>query len=879
MVNLTQLIKDMLFVSSDKNNPTQVTPAQFNGLTKAEIDVLMKKKANKSALPFTQYGDQTFLPINASGSFEGASLNGPGIVGNIEPDGTILMLRCGSDGRKFGVYYAQVVMTNGVYTSLKPLGAEYKPAFFPDGYWADFVCQSVRGQIVGHLRNAAGDTSRWFVARTNGTLDATKHEGFILTGSVWSEGGLYLTPDNVVWAFSSVSVQDDGHRIQVATGPVTAGATNPIGLVTNWTCNGITVPYTDTHIRFSGAKQGTDPATDPYVLSSGPNVSGLGPQMGRNYIEITPLSATTFSLLYSHETWVGLANGAADRPWIVRQFTVDIAAKTATITDDTRGTVTMVNNGTSITVGGNAKRDPGVARPGWVGNNVTCLSHLNDGRVLSSMYQNSQMTVFLSNNTYTTDQLRSANRNLTPNVSKGYDPLYGSPIGSQVYAITPHTWDRVIVRTLWGDGNSSRWQLVSVPLSDTLVDYRLPNGRLTKSYQLGTDRRLVTPARPLVMHLTEYALGGCRRSHCFTRNRLTGCSNLDENYQGADDITIPVGHFQDVESAALLTVKAKGVSPDLAKVKSAIYIPQITGSAPPFAIVHVGYNTNCAAVVHVSLNFNGQKTGVMPSPGITSAVADMDWFNGSQISIDYSEQDTPGINLYESSGFAYITGTAPIWEGHVGNGCFMGLFATVNSAGTWNIRAKNPTYVYATDGENHLMMHPKFSALGGGNVVVRGSGAVGADSGYCAVGIYSTQADGINGDTSKEAIIATQAVVNGWIVYITDTIPCSVPGVNGTVPVTTVDLTTIANPPSNNTFYFYVELSAGVFSYKVSTTPLATSLSRLYIGNVTTNEVGIDKINIKKVIGIGGFSLSADKVGSAIPISTGLPNVFGNLTW
>lgn len=87
------------------------------------------------------------------------------------------------------------------------------------------------------------------------------------------------------------------------------------------------------------------------------------------------------------------------------------------------------------------------------------------------------------------------------------------------------------------------------------------------------------------------------------------------------------------------------------------------------------------------------------------------------------------------------------------------------------------------------------------------------------------------------------------------------------------------NLAPNSKTYIYFALSAGVPTYIASTTALAETNTRMYIGSVSTNGVAVTNIDVQPVIRLGLHRLSTTAKGASIPVSGGGPNYESPLLW
>lgn len=145
-----------------------------NGLL-AEADTYLPD----DVLSISRYGTYSYLPIPAQGNYPAAGIGGGTAVGEMEDDGTFVLLRNGGDAISRGVYYAYCKFTSdGKIAKFIPTTMEYAPAGLPVGARVDLVNRGSEGVFA--MRDTLGNK---YLVLTNGTMDFTKHRIFkVLSG-------------------------------------------------------------------------------------------------------------------------------------------------------------------------------------------------------------------------------------------------------------------------------------------------------------------------------------------------------------------------------------------------------------------------------------------------------------------------------------------------------------------------------------------------------------------------------------------------------------------------------------------------------------------------------------------------------------------------
>lgn len=124
----------------------------------------------------------------------------------------------------------------------------------------------------------------------------------------------------------------------------------------------------------------------------------------------------------------------------------------------------------------------------------------------------------------------------------------------------------------------------------------------------------------------------------------------------------------------------------------------------------------------------------------------------------------------------------------------------------------------------------------------------------------------------------------------TDPLPVTVAGTRVTIGETPLimggkkyilDSTIIqAVTTPNSLRWLFVTMVDGVPGYVMSETYVVNeSTDTMYVGTIATSASGVVTADLKKVTRLDIYRLSATRVGSAIPISTGDPTGAGNFAW
>jgi hypothetical protein len=130
-----------------------------------------------------------------------------------------------------------------------------------------------------------------------------------------------------------------------------------------------------------------------------------------------------------------------------------------------------------------------------------------------------------------------------------------------------------------------------------------------------------------------------------------------------------------------------------------------------------------------------------------------------------------------------------------------------------------------------------------------------------------------------QRVLVSQDVAQGWNVYFTDNQPLIMNGKFFTMPITSINLTSIKANPASTTFYVYIVITAGVPAYVIQTTDQAESATVMFVGTIITGATSITATNMAKVTRIANYRATPTRGGSSIAVSVGTPDSTAALAW
>jgi len=124
-------------------------------------------------MPISKFGGDSFIPPNISGSFEGLGAVSACAAMCMERNGILMMLSNHNDGRNEGLYYSQMTNFSAGNARITYTSFKYQPpSLLALGVNPTIVISGSNHRII-----MVGDSTatNWYLALTNGTLDAAAH--------------------------------------------------------------------------------------------------------------------------------------------------------------------------------------------------------------------------------------------------------------------------------------------------------------------------------------------------------------------------------------------------------------------------------------------------------------------------------------------------------------------------------------------------------------------------------------------------------------------------------------------------------------------------------------------------------------------------------
>lgn len=134
-------------------------------------------------------------------------------------------------------------------------------------------------------------------------------------------------------------------------------------------------------------------------------------------------------------------------------------------------------------------------------------------------------------------------------------------------------------------------------------------------------------------------------------------------------------------------------------------------------------------------------------------------------------------------------------------------------------------------------------------------------------------------DVTTYRILGTARPAAGFNYTITVPIEVNVDGKSFTIPVQTVDLTTISSSYQNTVFYCYVRIFNGVATWVTTKSKLEEHMYCIYAGKITTTATEIETIDCRPITRWEIGRVSPYPIGSAMAASTGTAGTDNTVVW
>lgn len=892
LTKLTTLAKDIANFFQNRDNPHRVTAEQVGAYSHKEYDEKYDKpySLDKQSWPIDRYGDQGWLPINVSGSFEGATRNERDVWAacKVEDDGTYIALINGTNGVKEGVYFSKVTVDiNNNPIAHTPLATEYRPAFLTENEWINAVYgNSTRTAVWGDLQGNASFDS-WFCL-TNDTLDPTKHRGvrFNRPAEISRGGGVSFVsgPYAYLMVQSSNFIEVVVYRCPV-TDILTKASVN-FTKVTNIASNGVrgnnftgdlikvanimaapTVEEVPLFLEDSGGKW--YPAEMVHIWGD------VDPETGDIWMRVTRSGqvwvmsayipvALGYTVIYSPSTNTARLPDTQKDGFLIKTVEYSPLWKATTVD------------------GRELQHDDFVIALNKQPHDSCAVG--NYGRGFKIMYSNEGPGILqpFECKSFTTphefwDFLKSPCVNAyNIGLTRYYPSTFGdaarvpliistNKIAAFSYSNDPdNKWGGKDTLSLTEYGNAD-FQYTT-PRSGNMMGFK-PSPRVDIKSKIKAGHCEYSNSN------NEFSLGG---GHLAERERYTFTSvSEDLVYSGRVGMNDTLWENVRQQMKGFLTPEQRAL-PMTAMMEVQVFnSPELPAIAFMSIMFEDGSKTGqrIVATLHTK-EWDGE---------ITEATVGHLWnndtvYNAIRVNvrdISYAVPSMAYFNVEEK--FTLVVAHSHYYVQTTSNGTTLSLSAMIDlgqkeyQTDWFKIHGNNPWYFGITQ-------HAYIPRLGFGryndtlNRTLSGTAIT-----FTLFG--KSREDVKRWSGSANYMIISQQSPVGWFAHITESVPCLIDGKYKLMPPVTFDLTKYKDNPANTRFYItVVELNKGP-EYRIETLYGMDFPSTMLIGLIETDSVKIASAYVQRVTRLDTYRLSAQQVGNAIPVIPGLPTEPATLTW
>lgn len=887
----------------------------------ADFDLLMDVS---SGVPLDFYGDREFLPPGVTGSYESGSNTTPwdNVAMMLEDNGTLMILRPGTDGDSAGVYYSYLrnAMTEtDINGNLLMSNVEYRPAYFPDNMAAKAILSGTQDIICGVMKNkVTGDHTGYFISLTNNTMDMTKHTGIFVPNGNFLDvkgpfPGLYHIPfgfikGNYVYILHDLHREGKiGHRVwrlnknELITGNFTS-ATQIKGWTINRGVGGVVT--NDDIVIFDSIQEATVNQGKPSTSVLATNGSTMGTAITRDNGN-TGVMCSYYCQWYPGDNLVSVLGQQLYYSYEFNENKqIDVSKYHASKT-------TMVYDSTGWHPQASASQQ------NWAHNNH---QRQQNGQSTDSIYSTVYNQLWLWTTVSYVTQLgnlwlhRFTYDEKADNleVLAGFHDLtshnYGAPVGkygsplTSTYRAVSSVGDDTVNVFNYGrlNGIAKTFYVRSKLIGEPTFQYSSVTGNFAWKGFAPTADRLSTDDLGFTdwnfqMLLNEGSPGVGRTSHGrFTSwypDFTSRFAQFDGNMNGSGEITCPKAVMDSLQTQIMTNLGSRGFSqwPEptgLAKFCFELVIPQIYTDMAPFVIGSIVNNADRSHHLFIyNVNISGSRQAITGASIIAGSFFSVrnDATVGTILGL--SANPNSGQTAIRRVTGGFMVGFAADHAYHiVGNGgrammllkCIGGVWS-VNGNVYWDYWSGTAPagWVNLPNRGLYYVLSSEFiyGEIDCGSKMIATLAAQNTPTDWNVNELRSRALQ-----SSYGFIMLSQRVVTAWTVYFSDDTPAMLDGDFYIVKPLSYNL----NPATdgNKTFHVWLVKQGSDLVYKVVATSTTPPAGRsLYLGYFTTTSTGLNSIQIAKRVAIDGNMISPDARGSSIPVTSGTPNTYGRLNW
>ncbi|UTS53816.1 hypothetical protein UES1_449 [Escherichia phage UE-S1] len=860
------------------------------------LDTYSKNEMNDiiGMLPISHYGSMNYLPAGVGGDFNGASENQAYRRNKVllENDGTLVLLRSGTNGSVEGLYYSYLSNALAVTDMSRTINTsrQYKPGFFGPNRVALGLFNTDQNIIMGRYKDISNNTIGTFISITNGTLNDTLHTGFFVNQTdISPEGGVeyaMMAEDGSIYVFNVIN---ENNKFEIAIVKVVFNVDNgsyTATRITGWTTKTFynTTYSGQNNIVITNAMTSTNIADKPYVFVP-PNLYGMGIYMTSIDLYVAQQPGTqNFRFRMNGDAYFAMPTYSS-RPQHNYSFTFDMNSKQCTLDAGNdigsfQAPLVITNTGSDLVASGNVLNlDPLYDHNGYR-NIYSSYFYLNSGDVFCTACPNlaeplaMQKAKFPVQIVYNMLNVRAV---ISSNFIGGIvRPSFGSAVGSYINGVEllPDNSTKQYSRASGSGGFSPSYAVHKSTPNFTFQSLSLGT---IQGYEPTTERKNVSENNnnrifiSTVSGSTVTTNGGI----FMVGQRYSQSLSFDKNLNGTGSISVSqsvLDGFRDSEYAKVLS--DWNLSPQAGKDMT-LFVPQ-QADIPAFVMLSTITNDfkNYIRIAEVNVN---TRVGEIKSITFKRLVLENRYGDSFTPNVGgYIAPSSVGLTIYDGGSFYFIGGSDPLTHPTIGNTATHIFRAYVNkSSAQFESFIIDGIHAYYNQGRQFTALPDigfgYFDTIDYDNkMIFRKCGTTIEEYNN-----WKEQGNPIN--------VVSQDVAQGFVVYFTEETPVILSGKSFTLPVSNIDLRTIKPNPANTTFHVYVKLKQGLVTYHITTDVISETgtiaYNILWIGTIRTNDIQIVSIDIQKRSRLDIFGASLEAAGVSFPVSYGLPSQTGTINW
>lgn len=809
-------------------------------------------------IDITQYGGNSYLPVPVQGEYgqAGDNRSSLALVGLVEPDNKLVVLRNGQDGFGSGVYYWYCdVLSDGSIANYVSTATKYHPKYLKDKGYEDIEVNRIyRGSEDCFAAIMSDGTPH--IILTNGTMDMSKHVGCRIDahrgGSAWStwmvDGYVYyivsvLNNSQYFTELYRVKVDDIINGNSCVSEQISLSGVDQFGT-------------THTNVdRFHHCPEGVGTDADPNHLICRQDNSYWGTinlchGPTRNYDAVLEGS----KLRIIHTSTIYLANSFSSKwqgTWTT-SYWIDL--KTGQITKDHGGFPVYLRQNGYFFDNGNLKHG---GTPGLAANNTGGVIR-SRGHQFYWSYSNITRPAYIrgmknGNDLSDFEGLHRDQYNPAAIGSGSYvKGNYGSPVESTLRAIglLPDDWfiaehdtTSNVVMCKFDRNNPYEGQLGFGPTSER---HLMDRGVYTSMMRIPRTVEADGTESNKGQHFGRTTVGSPQPREITNRALSDKTASMPQSLY--DSLAVQLKSLYSTEMADDRVVGAQ--------VGVHIFGDMTNKADCDVFISYYGLYANTPG------DLNGQRSILQAWRKVSAFTLTPSGNNVELTSVTIGDEihKDNWVGSYRYVGDPVTTVTQG-GRYKMSNGETLYIFGNLPYYGTVGGSGGNWVKFFTTTGADDVK---DFQRYGGshaysiaGCLYSHGIGAYTLSAGLAheSVNMSVKEVGSAGWGTEKwRGVFAATKVAEGWVIYFTQDVQFFINSTRFVIPETSIDLsTTFPSTHSENTFYIYASVDGGSPHYYITDQRLTDSSTAIYIGYCRTDATQIVDLQVNRATRLGNF--------------------------